>query len=88
LGHKDSLCSSSGSGCTRLGACMASADYANIKHSVRLSLGSKSSKIPTPWPSQLTLKGVSQTGDRSRPKHLQKKNPRRKNTFLAGGLFI
>jgi hypothetical protein len=66
---------------------MASANYANIKHSVRLSLGSKSSEISTPWPSQLTLKGVSQTGDRSRPKHFtETKLPMRKNAFLAGYL--
>jgi hypothetical protein len=63
---------------------MASADYANIKHSVRLSLGSKSSKILTPWPSQLTLKGVSQTGDRSRPKHLQKTKSEAQKHFSGG----
>src|SRR5271170_1561624 len=57
---------------------MASANYANIKHSVRLSLGCKSSEIVAPRPSQLTLKLVSQTGDKSRPKHFaEAKVPKR-----------
>ena len=67
---------------------MASANYANIKHSVRLSLGSKSSEIPTPWPSQLTLKGVSQTGDRSRPKHFAETKPEAQKQLLEWVIYL
>jgi len=68
---------------------MASANYANIKHAVRLSLGCKSSKISTPWPSQLTLKRISQTGDRLSQQHFaEAKFPKKTKKTFFDGLFI